>query len=76
MVTLSNTEAEYKGVANATTEVNCLQSLLHELELSQSPTIVLCYNLGATYLLINSICHSRFKLVEIDIHFVRDYVSN
>jgi len=52
-----------------------LQSLLHELGLPQSPTIVLCDNLSATYLSVNHIRHSRSKHVEIDIHFVRDYVA-
>ena len=53
-----------------------MQSLLHKLGVSQSPSIVLCDNFGATYLSINHIRHSRSKHVEIDIHFVRDYVAN
>ena len=63
-------------MANAAAEVVWLQSLLRELELPQSPLIVLCDNLGATYLSVNPIRHSRSKHVEIDIHFVRDYVAN
>ena len=72
----SSTEAEHRGVANAAAEVVWLQSLLHELGVPQSPPIVLCDNLGATYLSINLICDSRSKHVKIDIHFVRDYVAN
>ena len=75
-VARSSTEAEYRGVANAAAEVVWLQSLLRELGVSQSPPIVLCDNLGATYLSINPIRHSRSKHVEIDIHFVRDYIAN
>ena len=72
----SSTEAEYRGVANAAAVVVWLQSLLRELGVPQSLPIVLCDNLGATYLSINHIRHSRSKHVEIDIHFVRDYVAN
>ena len=72
----SSIEAEYKGVVNAAAEVVWLQSLLRELGVPQSPLIVLCDNFGATYLSINHIRHSRSKYVEIDIHFVRDYVIN
>jgi len=64
------------GVANAAAKVIWLQLLLHELGVSQSPSIVICDNLGATYLLVNSIRHSCSKHVEIDIHFVRVYVAN
>jgi len=75
-VARSSTEAEYRGVANAATEVVWLQWLLRELGVPQSPLIVLCDNLGATYLSVNLIRHPRSKHVEIDIHFVRDYVAN
>ena len=75
-MTRSSTEAEYRDVANAAVEVVWLRSLLRELGVSQSPLIVLCDNLGATYLSTNPIHHSRSKHVEIDIHFVRDYVAN
>ena len=53
-----------------------MQSLLCELGVLQSPPIVLCDSLGAAYLSVNPIRHSRSKHVEIDIHFVRDYVAN
>ena len=38
--------------------------------------LVLCDNLGATYFSVNPIRHSCSKHVEIDIHYVRDYVTN
>jgi len=63
-------------VVNAAADVIWLQSLLLELGVPQSLSIVLCDNLGATYLTINPIRHSRSKHVEIDVHFVRDYVAN
>ena len=46
------------------------------LEFRNLLLIVFCDKLGVTYLLINPIRHSRSKHVEIDIHFVRDYVTN
>ena len=63
-------------MANVAAEVVWLQSLLRELGLPHSSPIILCDNLGATCLLVNPIRHSRSKHVEIDIHFVRDYVAN
>ena len=72
----SSTEVEYRGVANAAAEVIWLQSLLRELGLLQSSPIVLCDSLGAIYLSINLIRHSRSKHIEIEIHFVRDYGTN
>ena len=63
-------------MANSAAEVIWLQSLLRELGLPQSPPIAFCDNLGATYLSVNSIRHSRSKNVEIDIHFVWDYVTD
>jgi len=72
----SSTEAEYRGMANAIAEVVWRQSLFRELGVLQSPSIVLCDNLSATYLSINPICLSRSKHIEINIHFVRDYIAN
>jgi len=51
-----------------------LQSLLRDFGVPQSPPIVLCDNLGATYLSVDS--NSRPKHAEIDIYFVQDYVAN
>jgi hypothetical protein len=54
----SSTELEYKALANATTEVNCIQSLLKELGVFQPRAPVLwCDNIGVVYLIANPRFH-------------------
>lgn len=65
----SSTEAEYRSVANTSSELIWITSLLHELgiPLTGTPTIY-CDNLGATYLCANPVFHSRMKHVALDYH--------
>jgi hypothetical protein len=75
-VSRSSTEAEYKSLANATTEVIWIESLLKELGIHRRQTSCLwCDNMGATYLSANPIFHARMKHIEIDFHFVRERVA-
>jgi hypothetical protein len=70
-VARSSTEAEYKSLADGTTEVIWLQYLLTDLQIpSASAPIIWCYNFGATYLSVNHIFHSYTKHVEVDYYFV------
>jgi hypothetical protein len=72
----SSTEAEYKALANATTEIIWMQTLLDELNVSHLlATTLWCDNLGATYLSANPVFHARIKHIKVDYHFVRERVA-
>jgi hypothetical protein len=72
----SSTQVEYKSHANATANVICLQSLLHELSVPSPPSARLwCDNIRATYLSANPVFHTCTKHIEIDYHFVRERVA-
>jgi hypothetical protein len=61
-VSRSSTEAEYKVVTNATTEVMWIQKLLHELKIPLPRSVQLwCDNIGATHLTSNHVFHARMK---------------
>jgi len=53
-----------------------VHKLLQELKVTHPPAARLwCDNLGAKYLLANPIFHARTKHIEIDFHFVREWVA-
>jgi hypothetical protein len=75
MVSHLSTEAEYKAVADATTEIMWFQAILQELRVPHSRNARLwCDNMGAKYLASNPIFHGRMKHMEVDYHFIRDRV--
>lgn len=76
-VVRSSTEAEYRAVANAATEVRWLNFLLQEICLKSETTLVIyCDNVGATYLNANPVFHNRMKHLALDYHFIRDLVQS
>jgi histone deacetylase 1/2 len=76
-VSRSNTEAEYKALANRAAEAIWISSLLKELGGTQRRAPILwCDNLGATYLMANPIFHARTKHIEIEFQFVHERVAD
>ncbi|GKF28477.1 ribonuclease H-like domain-containing protein, partial [Tanacetum coccineum] len=73
----SSTEAEYRGVANVVAEIAWLRNFLRELHAPLfTVTLVYCDNVSAVYLSTNPVQHQCTKHIEIDIHFVRDFVAS
>jgi hypothetical protein len=75
-VSRSSTEAEYKALANATTKIMWIQTLLLEIGIQAPRKAKLwCDNMGAKYLSANPVFHARTKHIEVDYHFVRERVA-
>ncbi|GJY10948.1 ribonuclease H-like domain-containing protein [Tanacetum coccineum] len=73
----SSAEAEYRGVANVVAETAWIRNLLCELHTPLfTATLVYCDNVSAVYMSTNPVQHQRTKHIEIDIHFVRDFVAS
>ncbi|GJV00914.1 zf-CCHC domain-containing protein [Tanacetum coccineum] len=78
-VTLSSSsaEAEYQGVANVIAETAWICNLQCELHTPLfTATLVYCENVSAIYMSANSVQHQRTKHIEIEIHFVRDFIAS
>jgi histone deacetylase 1/2 len=74
LVARSSTEAEYRSMANTTSELLWIQSLLRELQVPFYTPTLLCDNLSAVSLAHNPVLHSKTKHLELDIHFAREKV--
>nr|GEX25493.1 ribonuclease H-like domain-containing protein [Tanacetum cinerariifolium] len=73
----SSAEAEYRGVANVVAETAWICNLLRELHTPLfTATLVYCDNVIAVYMSAKPVQHQRTKHIEIDIHFVRDFVAS
>ena len=72
----SSTEAEYRALSTASSELDWIKQLLQFLRVNLPQTPVLfCDNLSAIALSFNPVQHQRTKHIEIDVHFVRERVS-
>ncbi|GJV56508.1 ribonuclease H-like domain-containing protein [Tanacetum coccineum] len=71
----SSAEAEYRGVANVVAETAWIRNLLCELHTPLfTATLVYCDNVSDVYMSSDPVQHQRTKHIEIDIHFVHDFV--
>jgi len=74
-VSRSSSEAEYKAMAQAASEITWLVRLLEELGVSNlKPVQLHCDNQSALHIAKNPVFHERTKHIEIDCHFTRDKV--
>ena len=74
---LSTIESEYRAMADTTTEMLWLRSLLIELGFPPpSPMKMYCDNEASTFIASNDNFHMRTKHIEVDCHFIRLYVMD
>ncbi|GJU23000.1 ribonuclease H-like domain-containing protein [Tanacetum coccineum] len=70
-------EAEYRSVADVVAETAWVRNLLRGLHAPLfTATLENCDNVSVIYLSTNPVQHQRTKHIEIDIHFVRDFVAS
>ncbi|GKC27477.1 ribonuclease H-like domain-containing protein, partial [Tanacetum coccineum] len=73
----SSAEAEYRVVANVVAETVWICNLLCELYTPLfTATLVYRHNVSDVYMSTNPVQHQRTKHIEIDIHFVPDFVAS
>lgn len=76
-VARSSTEAEYRSLADAASEVIWLKKVLAELGVKTSDQATLwCDSMSAGYLSANPVLHSTTKHVAVNYHFVREKVAD
>ena len=64
-------------MADTTAEMLWLRSFLTELGFPpEGPMPMYCDNIAATFIASNATFHMRTKHIEIDCHFIRQYVVN
>ena len=71
-VSLSTAEAEYIAAASCTAQVLWIQNQLLDYGMNFMRTPLYIDNLAASYIIKNSVHHSRTKHIEIRHHFIRD----
>lgn len=76
-VSRSSTEAEYRALGSITCEIIWILKVLFELEVKDLiPVSVFCDNESTIKLALNPVFHERTKHFEIDLHFIREKISN
>lgn len=74
-ISRSSSEAKYRAIASAASEITWLDRLLEDLGVHDlKPVTLHCDNQSAIHIAKNSVFHERTKYIEIDCHFTRDKV--
>lgn len=75
-VSRSSSEAEYRAMSHAASEIVWLRNLLSTLQVPcDAPTPLLCDNQSALHIAANPVFHERTKHIEVDCHFVREHIQ-
>ena len=76
VVARSNTEAGYRALADATSELLWLRWLLADMGAPQTTSTPIHYdNRSAIHIAHNDVFHERTKHIEIDCHFIRHHLQ-
>ncbi|PKU84619.1 Retrovirus-related Pol polyprotein from transposon TNT 1-94 [Dendrobium catenatum] len=76
-VAKSSTEAEYRSLSSATSDVIWLRRLLSDFQLTPTvPTPLYCDNTSAMAIAHNPVFHARTKHIEIDYQFIRNHINS
>lgn len=76
MLSRSSTELKYTALAIEAIEILWLQSLLKELKLLHSNSLItFCDNISKNHLATILVLHRKMKYVIINFHFARDFVT-
>jgi len=70
----SSTEAKYRSIAQISTELTWIHTLLTELQVSFTTPVIFCDNQSAVSIAHNPVFHSRTKHMKIDVFFVREKI--
>ena len=71
-VALSTTEAEYMALTEGLREAKYLRNVLNELDLLPNPLIIYNDNIGAEFIVKNSVINDKSKHIDIKFHYIRD----
>jgi len=75
-VSKSSTEAEYRALSSLNCEILWIIKLLRDLKVKVTlPVELFCDNRSAVLICSNPVLHERTKHIDIDVHLVRDKVS-
>ncbi|PKU60143.1 Retrovirus-related Pol polyprotein from transposon TNT 1-94 [Dendrobium catenatum] len=76
-VAKSSTEAEYRALSTAATDIIWIRRLMADFRFNIStPTTLYCDNVSAIALAHNPVFHARTKHIEVDYHFIRDCIKS